>query len=952
MARLPEGTTTFMLTDLESSTRAWESQPKAMRAAMARHDAILAATVRDHMGELVEPGREGDSVLAVFRTAATAALCALDIQKKFGTESWPEELALKMRIAMHTGEAQLREGHYFGAALNRCARLLTICHPGQILLTKATEALLVDEVPAGSDIEDLGLHRLKDLARPEQVFQLSDLASPSEFPGIKSITPQQTNIPRYLTNFVGRDVELASLRSLLLESRLLTLTGAGGSGKTRLAAELGRAFVDLWPGGVWWVELASVSDPLQVPAAVVAALELPGRGPAMNVATAWLAPRRALLILDSCEHLVGACADFCLASLQKCQELTILTTSREAMGVPGESRWPVASMASNEAVQLFELRAHQLVPEFNVTSSNIDTITQICERLDGMPLGIELASARLSMMTEQEVLSQLSDRFRLLTGGSRTAPQRQQTMIATIDWSYRLLNEEEALLFRRLAVFRGGFTFESAQAICSDDFGSVLDPLTGLVLKSMVVADRAEHSGTRYRLLESQLAYAEDGLRAGGELVAMRRRHYEYYRKALSDRSSDRLTVMLAGLGVAEADWKARELSNLWAAMEWARTYAADLGLSFAVDLSIIPQVDATQARRLLADVLDHSPEKGASRAIALIRASGLAQIQGDSVSGVTTVAAGLALARELGDPELVAHALLRAGSLHAFNGELQTAAEEYEEAISVINASGNRRLLTPIQNNMAILAMERGDFSLACIILVKCVAAARADGDVVLYANYLDSLAAAQLGVGDKEAASAGFKEALSSYRSLHFHRGVITCLQGLSRVASADGDDEPAVRLAAAASRMSRDLSLMDDAWASRFTEESLRRSQSKLGKRQSDDAWKLGWAMTMDQAIDYALGESKQDTAVDAGPLSRRQREVAMLVAAGLTNREIAERLFIAERSAEGHVERIRNKLGVRSRTEVATWAVEHGLTARPIKEKGTRDGPLPTRRGQPL
>jgi class 3 adenylate cyclase len=329
MAHLPEGTLTFMLTDLQGSTLAWENQPKAM---------ILSISVGAHQGELVEAGREGDSVLAVFKTAATAASCALDVQKNFAVESWPDDLDLRVRVALHTGEAQLRESHYFGPALNRCARLLATCHPGQILLTKATEAMLADEVPPGAELQDLGLHRFKDLARSEQVFQLTDVTRPSKFPPIQSLEHRRTNIPHYLTNFVGRTWDLSALKSALAKSRMVTLTGAGGSGKTRLAAELGSAYLDLWPGGVWWVELAPLSDERQVAGAVVSALELPGRGLALDVVTAWLAVRRAMLILDNCEHLVGGCAQFCDVALQRCAELTILATSREALGVEGEAR--------------------------------------------------------------------------------------------------------------------------------------------------------------------------------------------------------------------------------------------------------------------------------------------------------------------------------------------------------------------------------------------------------------------------------------------------------------------------------------------------------------------------------------------------------------------------------------------------------------------------------------
>jgi predicted ATPase/class 3 adenylate cyclase/DNA-binding CsgD family transcriptional regulator len=949
MARLPEGTTTFMLTDLQGSTQAWEKHPKAMRSIMARHDEILASTVRVHKGELVEAGREGDSILAVFRTAATAAACALDVQKVFAAESWPEELELKVRVALHTGEAQLREGHYFGAALNRCARLLAICHPGQILLTKATEALLVDEVPAGGELQDLGLHRLKDLARPEQVFQLSDLARPLDFSRIQSQPQQQTNMPNYLTNFVGRAVELTALQSVLSTSRMVTLTGAGGSGKTRLAAELGRACLDLWPGGVWWVELAPVSDPRQVPGAVVTALELPGRGPALNVAVSWLAPRRAVLILDNCEHLVAACAEFCHATLQRCPELTFIATSREALGVPGEARWPVLSMHAADAIQLFEARARLVLSDFRVTASNLETIAQICERLDGMPLAIELAAARLGTLTEQEILSQLSDRFHLLAGGDRTAPERQQTMMATIDWSYWLLSEAEARLFRRLAVFRGGFTLVSVDAVCADEIGgNVLDLVDGLVRKSMVVAERPEGSVSRYRLLESQLVYAEDRLREANELEPLRRRHYEYFRDRLK---AEDPWVLEPPPGIARRQWTAHESANLWAALEWARNNADDLGIGLAVVFAgDFGSRDLTQLRRLLDDVLAQSTAGAALRVKALTVAASLAWSQGDTKAALWASESAVSLARELGDLQPLALALNQLGMAHQFVGALDAAAAAYEEASTYVKGSDNRAWVV-VRNSLGILAVHRGDYGAALEILVECVAEARAHGDMWLYSGFLDSLAYAQLGLNKLDAAARSWKEALPICGDFGDDFGIAHGFRGLACVASLLGDDVRALRLAAAANRTTTTGSLGTDAWLQRQVEEAERRSRSRLGTRNSDEAWKAGWEMTVDQAIEFALGEGPSDTLVDAGPLSRRQREVATLVAAGMTNREIAERLFIAERSAEGHVERIRNKLGVRSRTEVATWAVEHGLTAPQIIERGTRDGPLPTRRGQP-
>ncbi len=916
-----------MLTDLQGSTQAWEKQPKAMRSAMARHDAILASAVGDHAGALVEAGREGDSVLAVFRTAAVAAACALEVQKNFASESWPEGLELNVRIALHTGEAQLREGHYFGPALNRCARLLATCHPGQVLLTKATESMLADELPPGAELQDLGLHRLKDLARPEQVFQLNEVASSIVFPPIRSLIHQQTNLPHYLDTFVGRSAELSELKALLAKSRMVTLTGAGGSGKTRLAAELGRSCLDVWPGGVWWVDLASVEDPVQVPGAVVEALQLPRQGSAQEVVCAWLAARKAVLVLDDCEHVVAACAEFSQAILVRCPELTIIVTSREALGVHGEVRRPVLAMSVIDALQLFEARARLVVPNYAITASNRATVTQICERVDGMPLAIELAAARLDTLTDQEVLTQLSDRFRLLKAGTRTAPERQQTMMATIDWSYRLLSEDEALLFRRLSVFRGGFTLESAQAICGEGSAeSLLDPLTGLVRKSMVLAERSEGSHSRYRLLESQLAFAEDRLQESGELEPSRHRHYEYFKEAVAARTFWRTGSRWGIQNFEWADWMALESGNVWAALAWARNNADDLGLGLAGDF--VPH-DITRNRMLLTDLLAHSPAQGEVRVKALIRAAIHEAWQGDSGAALEVGETAVALARELGNPRLLSVALNRLGMMHRVRGELDAASELYTEAIAIVKASTRPPHWPLLRMSEGYLAIDTGDYTGASAILAEVVATAREEGAYWIEAAALDGLARAHFGMNDLHTAAASWKEALSICRRAGGPFGVLGCLGSLGILASTRGDDPRALRLAASASRMSGEWLMRFEPWVGVRIEAAERLARSRLGPVKSERAWHEGWAMTFDQAIDYAIGDGKPETAADAGPLSQREREVAKLVAAGLTNRQIAKRLFISERTAEGHLEHIRSKLGVRSRTEIATWALERGL-----------------------
>jgi predicted ATPase/DNA-binding CsgD family transcriptional regulator len=738
-------------------------------------------------------------------------------------------------------------------------------------------------------------------------------------------------LPRPLTSFVGRGTELSRLKSLLGRSRLVTITGPGGSGKSRLAVELGRACLQLWPRAIWWVDLSPLQDPRMVAGAVVSALQLRGQGTAEDVVIAWLATRRALVILDNCEHLLGACAGFSQVALERCPELTMVATSREPLGVPGEAQWPVSSMRAADALRLFAARAALVRPDFTVGATNADLVRKICERIDHMPLAIELAAARMGVMTEEEILRQLTDRFQLLTGGHRTAPERQRTLGATIDWSYRLLTGPEALLFRRLSVFRGGFDFESVRAVCAGGIAeTVLDALAGLVQKSMLVADRTENAGTRYRLLESHLAYAEDRLREAGESESIRRRHYEYFLQGVVPRTRNPALAQRPP-GLSESQWVARESGNLWAAMWWARDNVEDMGLTLAAHVVFVTFGDVAQARSLMTDLLDRSPEKGVPRVYALRSATALAMWQGDSKSAVGAADAGLTLARELGDPEVLAYALTVAAVAHENHGALDTANEMYQEASSLLRGSGNRPLVTQITINSGWLAVLSGDYFAARELLVGSNFTAKAEGDLLMHASGLDALAWAHLGLHDNSQADDTFKEALSIARNFGDYPELISCLNGLVSAAGESGNDLRALRLAAGASRLSGETLIKSEPWPERQAEESLLRSRDRLGIARSEAAWREGWAMSLDRLIDYALGESETETRHNTGPLSRRERDVAKLVAEGMTNRQIGERLFISSRTVDGHVERIRSKLGVRSRTEVATWALVHGLSS---------------------
>jgi predicted ATPase/class 3 adenylate cyclase/DNA-binding CsgD family transcriptional regulator len=600
---LPVGTVTFMLTEVEGSTRLWESDPETMGVALARHYELLDAAITLHGGvRPVEQG-EGDSVVAVFVRASDALAAALDIQRVFHCEGWPQGASLRLRIALHTAEAQLRDdGNYFGQAVNRCAQLRAVAHGGQTVLSRMTRDLALDQLPEHAELADLGVHRLRDVGRPVHVFGLVHPDLPNGFPPLRSLDSMPNNLPGELTSFVGRRAELAQLGEPLRRARLLTLTGSGGCGKTRLALQAAANAMDDHPDGVWWVELARLEDATLVPAAVIGALglrEVPGRS-LLDTLVTHLKALRSLVVLDSCEHLLGTCAEFVDALLRECGSLTILATSRAPLGVPGEITWRVPSMSLpaepqgepskalrlSDAVALFIDRAVQVRPNFAITAANAPAVAQICYDLDGIPLAIELAAARVRMLAPEQIARALSDRFHLLTGGARTVLPRHQTLAASIDWSHELLRDGERVLLRRLSVFAGGWTLDAAEQVCPGegiDRYDVLDSLTGLVDKSLVSTDE-QGSETRYRLLETVRQYATARLADAGEINSLRDRHLAYH-LALAEAAAPQ--VLGAGRDDPVLPMLAAELPNLRVALEWAAATDPDAGLRLVNALTL-----------------------------------------------------------------------------------------------------------------------------------------------------------------------------------------------------------------------------------------------------------------------------------------------------------------------------------------------------------------------------
>jgi class 3 adenylate cyclase len=480
---LPSGTVTFLMTDVEGSTKLWEKHPEQMRSVMTRHDAIASEAIARHEGTLIKSRGEGDSLFCVFGKASDAVAAALTLQRAFLEEPWPEQTPINVRMGVHTGEADLRDGDYYGSTVNRCARLRSIGHGKQVLISSATAQLVKSNLPSDAGLLEHGHHKLKDMEETDLVSQLLHPDLPRDFPRLRST--HATNLPRQLTSFVGREKEIAEVHRLLATTALLTLTGSGGCGKTRLAIEAAAEVVTEYEDGVFLVELAALSDPALVPQTTAAALgvrEEPGR-PIVQTLVDHLREKHMLLLLDNCEHLLDACAQLADALLRDCSKLQILASSREGLNITGETSYRIPSLSMPEtkqaptakdiegfeAVRLFVERARAAQPSFNITDQNAPSVAQLCVRLDGIPLAIELAAARVKALSVEQIAARLDDRFRLLTGGSRTALPRQQTLRAMIDWSYDLLTPKEQTLLRRLSVFAGGWTLEAAEKVCADD---------------------------------------------------------------------------------------------------------------------------------------------------------------------------------------------------------------------------------------------------------------------------------------------------------------------------------------------------------------------------------------------------------------------------------------------------------------------------------------------------
>jgi predicted ATPase/class 3 adenylate cyclase/DNA-binding CsgD family transcriptional regulator len=695
---VPTGTVTLLLADVEGSTRLWERQPAEMTAAFASLDRTLAELVGVHGGvRPVEQG-EGDSFVIAFGRPSDAVACALDLQRA--------PLApIQLRIGLHTGEVQLRdESNYIGPTINRTARIRDLGHGGQTVLSGITTDLVCDRLPDAAWLADLGTHPVRDLPRPERIVQLCHPDIRNEFPPLRTAkTTRSRNLPAQLTSFVGRAGQIDELRGLVSNNRLVTLTGAGGAGKTRLAVEVAAQLAHDFEDGVWWVDLAPVADPAVVTLTVARTLGLPdqpGRSP-LETVQRFIGDRKILLLLDNCEHLLDVCGDAITRLLNSCPRLMIVTTSREPISVSGEVTWRVPSLSlHDEAIALFTDRAQRARPTFHAAGDDAELVAEICRRLDGMPLAIELAAARVRALSVRQIADSLKDRFRLLTGGARNVLRRQQTLRASVDWSHALLTETEQTLFRRLGVFMGGFDLDGARAVATtseaEEF-QILDQLSLLVDKSLVLADE-ESGGMRYGLLETVRQYALEKLAESGEADVVRNRHRDHYiATAVEMNGEDRLV-----------EWAEQETGNLRAAHAWSTDSAEfEPALRLASSLQRVWEKRGRMGEGMAAFDLVFSDKRYRDDDVApsvwaraVADKSILAAWTGTPAS-LQRGEEALAAARNLGDPALIAACLAACGALAYYSPDVSKT--YLTDAIDLSRASGDRSKLCYILSCLAV---------------------------------------------------------------------------------------------------------------------------------------------------------------------------------------------------------------------------------------------------------
>jgi predicted ATPase/class 3 adenylate cyclase len=790
VATVPRGTVTFVFTDIEGSTRRWERDRAAMEAAVRRHDELMRAAVAAHDGHVFKT--IGDAFCASFHRPQDAVAAAAAAQRALAAEDFRAVDGLAVRMATHTGTADERDGDYFGPAVNRVARILATGHGGQVLVSGVTADLSIAELPPHATLRDLGAHRLRDLERPEQIYQLVLRDLRADFPALRSLDQLPNNLPAQLTSFVGREDEVRTIVAHLGRHRIVTLVGSGGIGKTRASLQVAANLLDEYRDGVWLVELAPLTDAALLPAAIAAAMGIVLTGEdQLKALTSILREMRSLLVLDNCEHLIDAAALVTAAIVQRCPGVRVLASSRQPLGIDGElpHRLPSlgvppagAAVAIEDAplhgaIVLFADRARVASQRFELSAANLASVADICRRLDGIPLAIELAAARVSVLSPAELSRRLDERFRLLAGGSRTALPRQQTLRALIDWSYDLLAEHERVLFDRLSVFVGACTLEAVTAICSDDRVDeldIVDMLASLVDKSLVVAEADDYT-TRYRLLESMRAYAIERLRKRGESAEFARRHLSFYSMlARSVRDTFEESGREADLAPLIA-----ELDNIRAAVDRSLEAGGDVaggaGLASTVPWNIWDYREGIERLRPFA-VLDFGDDACLAAQVQTAISPYLYAF-GDHTAAVEASARGLAFARGCGKREVVFYALIQnARHMDPVGATL------FDEAEVLLGARPPARMRRALLFAKAFALGSWGDHRASAMLYGEVLESERRLGNrggepLVVY-----NLAEAEHALGDSERAVALTIENLTLMESQRQYDAFIKVSAGLA--------------------------------------------------------------------------------------------------------------------------------------------------------------------------
>ncbi len=817
------GIVTFLLTDIEGSTRLWEEEPGRMPEALSRHDALVRGAVAAHRGTIVKMA--GDGVHAAFDDPLDAIAATLEIQQSLADPAATGGIRFRVRCGLHAGVAEGRDNDYFGSTVNRAARITGAAHGGQVLLSQAVAELVHDRLPAGASLRDLGAVRLRSVAHPEHLHQLVHPQLRHEFPALRSLEVTPSNLPQQFTSFIGRERERAEALQLLSGPRLLTLTGPGGIGKTRLALQVAADVMDAYPDGTWFVDLSSLTEAALVPqtaARVLGVQELKDM-PLLQTLCAHLAPRRLLLVLDNCEHLVAACAALIGALLQSAPGARFLATSREPLGIVGEQTYPLRALslpdpaagaqgiAGSEAIRLFVERARLQRPDFALTDRQAPAVVRICTRLDGIPLALELAAARIGTLPVGKIAERLDDRFRLLSGGAVTGLPRQQTLRAMVDWSFDLLSGAEKSLFARLAVFAGGFTLEAAERVCAIGTiaqNDVLERLSGLVQKSLVTFNA---DADRYRMLETIGEYARARLEESGEARMIRHRHRDTY-AALAGEAEP----ALAG-GPQQAPWLARleaEHDNLRAALTCSLAEPegdeAALAMCGALYLFWVHRGHHRDGYGWCQAANARNADRPATTAAAkaLLGAGTLATYVGDQAAAQGALEKALAMSRELHDRTLEARALNNLATA-AFNRRNFAEAQALlEEAVIVNRELGNRTHEIINLVNLGNAANSLGNFAQAAAPLERALALSRAMGMRVLESDVLGHLAMQAQYRGDYVTAQAQGEEALAIDREMGVRSHEAQKLLRLAEIAFVRGHATTARARLVEALTLNRDL------------------------------------------------------------------------------------------------------------------------------------------------